>query len=86
MNIKLDGKKIAEDVTWGDLETLESGTHKASIEIISRFMITEEGNPIPQSKARETLRKLKPTEAGKLIGEFYKALKEGAVNPPIADS
>ena len=84
--IKFDGKKIAEDVTWGDLEILEGGTHKSSIEVLSRFMLDESGKPLTQAKAREVLRKLKPREAGQVITDFYKALREGAINPPTADS
>lgn len=81
MIIKFDGTKIAADVTWGDLETLESGSHKKSIEILARFMLDDNGNPLTPQKAIEILRALKPREAGNIIGEFYKTLKNNAVNP-----
>ena len=84
MVIKFDGNKISEEITWGDLEILEAGTHKASIEILSRFMLDSTGAPMPQKEAREQLRKLKPADAGNVIRDFYKALRESAVNPQTA--
>ena len=84
MLVKFDGDKIARDITWGDLEVLEAGRHKDSIEILSKFMQDENGVLMLPADAKKKLRGLKPAEAGAVITEFYKALRDGAINTPSA--
>jgi len=80
---KLDAS-LEETLTWAEYEAL-SGSDMGQIrKIISRFMVEESGEKIPQPKAYEILGGLKFAEIREAVEAFSKAIQDAAVNPTTA--
>lgn len=77
-------KNIEESLTWEEYEVIGSGNMGKMREIMSRFLVDDNGNPIPQPTAYETLGKLKISEIKQAAEAFATAMQEAAINPTSA--
>lgn len=83
IRFKFDGT-LQDNLTWDDLETLESGKMGASKNVLARFVVDAEGNPMPEDKARKALGALKISQIQGVLSQFMDLVNAQATNPPTA--
>ena len=87
MNIRFKFEGSAKDnLTWDDLEILESGKIGQSKSILARFVVDELEKPIEFDKALKMLGSLKMAQIEEVLSSFTKLMSEDAINPPKAAS
>lgn len=89
INFKFDGS-IRDVLTWDDLEiieeTQETGRVGKAKNILARFVVDEQGKPVPHDKAKKLLGSLTITQIETTLASFSKLLQGEAVSPPTAAS
>lgn len=86
LRFKLEGS-LAEELTWDEIEILEIPKVGAAKNILARYMVDENDQPIPYEQAVKTLGKIKgATAILEAVNAFMGYIKDGAVNPPTAAS
>ena len=81
VRIKIDGKTLRSVITWDDIELIESRDALHSKAMIAKFVVDENGNPIPSKAALKQLGGLSLNEIGGIVDEFYKLFNESIANP-----
>lgn len=75
---------MQDNLTWDDLEILESGKVGASKNILARFVVDANGNPVPEDKAKKALGALKIAQIQNVMAQFMALINDAAINPPTA--
>lgn len=83
VNFKFEGAP-KDNLTWDDLEILESGKMGASKGVLARFVVGGDGNYLPFDEANKTLGKLKLSEIEGVLKQFMEILTGDALNPTTA--
>lgn len=77
-------------MTWSDLADLEEGrTSRQTIQFMAKMVVNENGEPVKETEALKFVGGLSLPEARRVTAQFrgwIKTLRDGAVNPPTADS
>ena len=84
---KIDRADLENTLTWEEYEVISSPSlsdMRAIRKVISRFVVDEKGEYVPQEKAFAELGALKFAEVKVVAEAFGKALNEAAVNPTTA--
>ena len=89
IRFKIDRDK--NNMTWEDYETIElaqEGEVKLRLlrPLVARFMVDENGNPIPHKDAMKTLASLPLVEVRDVFTQFANAFRETAVPNPSGGS
>jgi len=85
IRFKFDGD-AKDNLTWNDLEILESGKIGKSKEILARFVVDQNEKPVPFDAALKDLGSLKMSQIEGVMESFTKLMTNDAINPPNADS
>lgn len=83
IRFKFDGT-MQDNLTWDDLEILESGKVGASKNILARFVVDENQKPVPEDKAKKMLGALKVAQIQNVMAQFMTLINDAAINPPTA--
>lgn len=83
IRFKFDGAP-RDNLTWDDLEILESGKMGKSKEILARFVVEADEAPMPFEKANKQLGALKLSEIEGVLKSFMELLTSDAINPTNA--
>lgn len=83
IRFKFDGT-FQDNITWDDLEILESGKMGASKNILARFVVDAKDDPMPFEDAKKLLGKLKVSEIQGVLTRFMELVNNAAVTPPTA--
>jgi hypothetical protein len=83
IRFKFDGT-AQENLTWDDLEVLESGKMGASKNVIARFVVDAADQPVPYERAKKELGALKMKDIQVVLTRFLELLNDNALNPPTA--
>lgn len=81
LKFRLD-KSIEETLTWAEYEAVSAGDMSKMRKIMARFLVDDNGNPVPD--AYDALGKLKLHEIKQAAEAFAAAMQEAAVNPTTA--
>ena len=82
---KIDGS-LSDDLTWDEIEVLESRKVGAAKNIIARYLVNDNDEPIPLEEAKRRLGKLKGKEIEKAVEDFANYLQDTVINPQTAAS
>jgi len=85
VRFKFDGEP-KDNLTWDDLDILESGKMGAAKNILARFIVDKNDKPVPFEKAKKQLGSLKLGEIEPVLQAFMDLLQGEAVPPPTAAS
>lgn len=85
MNIrfKFDGT-LQDNLTWDDMEVLESGRMGAAKNVLARFVVDDAEKPVPFETAKKNLGALKLRDIQGVLEQFTKLISESAINPTNA--
>lgn len=83
IRFKFDGAP-KDNLTWDDLEILESGKMGESKKILARFVVDDALQPVPFVEANKSLGQLKLSEIEGVLKSFMELLTSDAVNPTNA--
>lgn len=80
--IKFIVTESLNELTWDEWNALEQGASRESKEILARYVVDEHDKPIPYNQALKLLGSVKLKDLAEVTGNFWRALRENAVNPP----
>lgn len=83
IRFKFDGEP-KDNLTWDDLEILETGKMGASKNILARFVVDASDQPVPLEQAKKQLGSLKLSQIEATLKAFMELLSGNAINPPTA--
>ena len=86
MKIKIDIDRLNKSVTVDDWIEAEEGKIKGIRNVVSHFIVGENGAYLPRDKALKELGGLNLEELGKLGMDFIKAAEEAASGGPKAQT
>ena len=84
MKIRIDIDRLNEQVTVDDWIAAEEGKIKGVRNVVSYFVIGEDGKYLPHEKALKELGKMSLNQLGQLGNDFIKAAEEAASGGPKA--
>lgn len=74
-------KDSLDSMTWEDWETIEDGsniTYKKARILVAKFMVTPDGQPMPEPEAMGILKNLKTSEMNGILMQFRAAFTKMA--------
>ena len=85
IRFKFEGEP-KDNLTWDDLEILESGKIGQSKTILARFVVDDSEKPVPFEDALKMLGQLKMGQIEGVISSFTELMSNKAINPQNAAS
>lgn len=82
MKIVATQEEVKSCVTVDEYIGLMENNIRTIVDVMSRFLIDDDGNKIPYKEARAFVGKQTIEEMERLAAELTKALDQGATNPP----
>jgi len=81
IKFKVDGDKLGESLTFDELIALQEGQARAVRDVLARYMVDEQGAPIPFQQACEVLGAMKLAEVADIAKQFTAAIQDKTANP-----
>ena len=85
INLHVDPERIGERITVDDYLGMVAGDMKASVEVLSKFVMGEDGEYLPYEEARAMIGQIPMSELPSVMDEFSTAIKDAA-SPPAKGS
>jgi hypothetical protein len=86
MKILITREKFDNEFSIDEWFNLSELSNKQLYEKMLKFAADESGEPLTLDQAREAFRKIPKAEWGRMVGEFYQALRDAFVNPTSGGS
>ena len=81
INLHVDPELMGERITVDDYLGLQEGDLSASVEVLSKFVMGEDGELLPYDEGRRLVGQIPINDLPDVIDEFTKSLKDAA-SPP----
>jgi len=82
IKIRVTPERMQELVTVDEYIALEEGKVRGVKDVVSNFLVDENGNYVPKSKAEKIIGSLKLGEITNISNQFIEAAKEAAGTSP----
>lgn len=79
INIKITQEDIKNKITLREMLAAQNGDLNASVDILSRFLSTDDGAPIAKEAGKEMLLDLTLIELEGIVKTFYTSITDAAV-------